>query len=69
MGARAVASAATTAPVAPGVVKVEPLGGGWWHVAIGRDRTTKRFNLSRGEAAELVRVLRAEVLTSDGGGA
>ena len=66
MGARAVAAALN---VAPGVVRIEALGGGWWHVAIGRDRTVKRFNLTRGEAAELVRVLRAEVLTADGGDA
>ena len=61
------APAVTTAPVAPGVVKVEYVGGGWWHVAIGRERRTKRFNLSRGEAAELARLLRERVLTSDGG--
>jgi hypothetical protein len=57
----------TTTPVAPGVVKVEALGDGWYHIAVGRDRSTKRLNLSRTECAELVRVLRAEVLTADGG--
>jgi hypothetical protein len=28
-----------------------------WNVAIGRGRVVKRFNLSRGEAAELARLL------------
>lgn len=54
------ALAARTVPT--GQVEVAPLGDGWYHVAIGRARVTKRFNLSRAEAAELVRVLRAEVL-------
>lgn len=44
------------------MVEVEAIGGGWYHVAIGRARATKRLNLSRAEAAELVRVLLAEVL-------
>jgi hypothetical protein len=55
-----------TAPlVAPGVVEVIPLTGLWWQVAIGREMTTKRFNLTRSEAAELVRVLTERVLTLD----
>jgi len=48
-------------------VEVEPIGDGWYHVAIGRAQRTKRLNLSRAEAAELVRVLRERVLTLDGG--
>lgn len=51
--------------VSPGVVEVEPLTGEWWHVAIGRKVTVKRFNLTRTEAAELVRVLTEQVLTLD----
>ncbi len=53
--------------VPPGVVEVERAGDQWWLVGIGRDRGVKRFNLTRGEAAELVRVLRERVLTADGG--
>jgi hypothetical protein len=53
--------------VPPGVIETEALADGWHMVAIGRDRGTKRFNLTRGEAAELVRVLREQVLTLDGG--
>jgi hypothetical protein len=52
--------------VPDGVIEVENFGGGWWHVAIGRASRTKHFNLSRGEAAELVRLLREQVLTQDG---
>lgn len=54
-------------PVPPGAVEVERADDQWWLVAIGRDRSVKRFNLTRGEAAELVRVLRERVLTLDGG--
>lgn len=53
-------------PVPPGVVEVERTDNQWWLVAIGRDQRTKRFRLTRGEAAELVRVLRERVLTLDG---
>jgi hypothetical protein len=53
--------------VPPGMVEVERTDNQWWLVAIGRDRSVKRFNLTRGEAAELVRVLRERVLTLDGG--
>lgn len=53
--------------VPPGVIETEALADGWHLVAIGRARSTKRFNLTRGEAAELVRVLREQVLTLDGG--
>lgn len=53
--------------VPPGVVEAERVDDQWWLVAIGRDRSVKRFNLTRGEAAELVRVLRDRVLTLDGG--
>jgi hypothetical protein len=60
----AVVLAARSVPV--GVVEVEACGDGWWHVAIGRARYIKRFNLTRGEAAELVRVLNERVLTEDG---
>ena len=49
--------------VAPGVIEVAPLADGWYSVFIGRRATVKRFNLSRGEAAELVRVLSRDVLT------
>jgi hypothetical protein len=55
-----------TREVPPGVIEAEPIGDGWYMVAIGRKRT-KRFNLTRDEAAELVRVLRERVLTLDGG--
>jgi hypothetical protein len=51
--------------VAPGVIEVEPLAGGWFSVFIGRKVTVKRFNVTRGEAAELVRVLSEQVLTAD----
>lgn len=54
-------------PVPPGAVEVEHASDEWWLVAIGRERSVKRFNLTRGEAAELVRVLRERVLTLDGG--
>jgi hypothetical protein len=54
-------------PVPPGVVEVERADDQWWLVAIGRDRGVKRFGLTRGEAVELVRVLRERVLTLDGG--
>lgn len=54
--------ALTRREVPAGVVTVEALHNGWYHVAVGRARVTKRFNLSHAEAAELVRVLRAEVL-------
>ena len=52
--------------VPPGVIETEALADGWFMVAIGRDRGVKRFNITRGEAAELVRVLRANLLTLDG---
>jgi hypothetical protein len=42
-------------------VQLEPIGDGWYHVAIGRARATKRFNLSHAEAAQL-RELLAEAL-------
>jgi hypothetical protein len=51
--------------VPTGVVEVEDCGDGWILVGIGRARNTKRFNLTRGEAAELVRVLSEEILTAD----
>jgi hypothetical protein len=60
------ASALASKSVAAGVVEVENIGGGWWHIAIGRASRTKHFNLSRTEAAELVRLLREQVLTQDG---
>jgi hypothetical protein len=53
--------------VPPGVVETEALAGGWFMVAIGREHRTKRFNVTRSEAAELVRVLRERILTLDGG--
>jgi hypothetical protein len=53
--------------VPPGVIETEALADGWHMVAIGRERGVKRFNITRGEAAELVRVLRERVLTLDGG--
>lgn len=50
---------------APGIIRAEPHGnGGWWLIRIGRDRGEKRFNLTRNEAAELVRVLTRDVLTA-----
>jgi hypothetical protein len=54
--------------VPAGAIEVERLHDDWLMVAIGRGRKTKRFNLTRGEVAELVRVLREQVLTQDGGG-
>ena len=65
--ARRPPSALASRSVPFGVVEVEPIGDGWYHVAIGRAQRTKRLNLSRAEAAELVRVLRERVLTLDGG--
>jgi hypothetical protein len=53
--------------VPPGVIETEALADGWHMVVIGRERGVKRFNITRTEAAELVRVLRANVLTLDGG--
>jgi hypothetical protein len=54
-------------PVPPGVIEAERVDDQWWLVAIGRERSVKRLNITRGEAAELVRVLRERVLTLDGG--
>lgn len=65
MSSRRSASALASRMVPPGVVEVEHLDGEWWHVTIGRDQRTKRLNITRGEAAELVRVLRTQVLTQD----
>ena len=39
-----------------GVVKIQPHGGGWLLVGIGRAKSVKRFNITRGELAELLRV-------------
>jgi hypothetical protein len=47
------------------VIEVAPLAGEWFSVFIGRKVTVKRFNITRGEAAELVRVLNRDVLTLD----
>jgi hypothetical protein len=54
-------------PVPPGVIEVERADDQRWLEAIGRDRGVKRFGLTRGEAPELVRVLRRRVLTLDSG--
>jgi hypothetical protein len=51
--------------VPDGVIEVESHSDGWYLVAIGRARSTKRFNLTRSEAAELARVLTEQVLTED----
>lgn len=51
--------------VAAGVIEVQAHGDGWYLISIGRPRGTKRFNLTRGEAAELVRVLMERVITAD----
>ena len=56
-----------TRDVPPGMIETEALADGWHMVAIGRERGVKRFNITRGEAAELVRVLRERVLTLDRG--
>jgi hypothetical protein len=48
---------------AQGIVRVTPCRNGRWLVEIGRARYVKRLNISRAEAAELVRVLTAVVLT------
>jgi hypothetical protein len=50
--------------VAPGVIEVAPISDEWYSVFIGRNRGPKRFNLTRAEAAELVRVLTRDVLTA-----
>jgi len=47
----------------PGQIRVEPLRNGSWLIRIGRDRGEKRFQLSRAEAAGLVRLLSRDVLT------
>jgi hypothetical protein len=62
---RKTAASAATRLVAAGVIEVAPLSDGWYSVFIGRKATVKRFNLSRAEAAELVRVLSDQVLTLD----
>lgn len=49
----------------PGVIRVTPCRNDRWLVEIGRNQYAKRLNISRAEAAELVRVLTAEVLTAD----
>jgi hypothetical protein len=51
--------------VPAGVIEVEAHSDGWVLVAIGRAKRTKRFNVTRGEVAELVRVLTEWVLTED----
>jgi hypothetical protein len=38
----------------PGVVQVDTLSGGWFHVQLGRNRRVKRFNLSDAEARQLL---------------
>jgi hypothetical protein len=48
----------------PGQVRAEPLGNGLVLIRIGRTSTEKRFQLSRNEAAELVRMLTRDVLTA-----
>jgi hypothetical protein len=53
-------------PVPDGVIEIEDIGDGWWHIAIGRASRTKHFNLNRSEAAGLVRLLCEQVLTEDG---
>ncbi len=47
--------------VPAGQIEIADIGKDWLQVAIGRAKWTKRFNLSRAEAAELARVL-ADVL-------
>jgi len=61
------ACSADLAPIVtpPGVIRVTPSRNGRWLVEIGRAQYVKRLNVSRAEAAELVRVLTAEVLTAD----
>lgn len=48
----------------PGQVDVSPHGQGWLLIQIGRGRYTKRFNISVGEAAELVRALEEHLTAS-----
>jgi hypothetical protein len=49
----------------PGQVRAEPHSDGvWWLIRIGRNRGEKRFNLTRAEAAELIRVLSRDVLSA-----
>lgn len=58
-------AAPATKFVPAGVVEVAAHGEGWFLVSIGRGKSVKRFNITRGEAAELVRVLTERVLTQD----
>jgi hypothetical protein len=48
-----------------GEIRVTPSRNGYWLVEIGRAKYVKRLNVSRTEAAELVRVLTTEVLTTE----
>lgn len=62
---RKTAASRISSIVLPGVVEVSPVVGEWWQVSIGRKVSVLRFNLSRTEAAELVRVLTEQVLAAD----
>lgn len=48
----------------PGVVQVDTLSAGWFHVQLGRRRGPKRFNLSDAEARQLVDRLAALGITA-----
>jgi hypothetical protein len=48
----------------PGIIRAEPNPNGSWLIRIGRTRGEKRFNLTRNEAAELVRILTRDVVTA-----
>lgn|SRR5215467_2167589 len=45
---------AETSELADGTVTVQPHGGGWYLVQVGRRRGTRRFNLTADESAALV---------------
>jgi len=49
--------------LAEGIVTVERMNDGWFHVQIGRTRSVKRFNLRATEARQLLEQL-AELIES-----
>ena len=51
---------------ADGQIVVEPLAQGWFRVHIGRARIVKRFNLSPGEARQLIPQLTAAIISQHG---
>ncbi len=47
--------------LAPGIIVVERTASGFYLVQIGRTRYTKRFNLSKAEAQELIEQLASQL--------